>query len=214
MSIDKLDWHYDSAEELYRKDNGIKEDLSEELIEEVEMLAGNHIGMFIRWLIDSDLFNEDYVDEETIEKVKSGSLSPTKLLIEKLDSKLIDSEIKENARAFVMEYYDKDYFNDYDSKCLKDFEVYSVISTEEDYQQLKKIIDFTYSHYLKTGKYMNYSRIVNKKNLMIMFICCFIGTVIFFSIAIGLGMNSEMVFLFSVFGLTLGLFMTDRFKKK
>ena len=73
--------------------------------------------------------------------------------------------------------------------------------------------DNTIELYKETNSIKNEKKEM-KNNLMIMFICCFIGTVIFFSIAIGLGMNSEMVFLFSVFGLTLGLFMTDRFKKK
>lgn len=52
MSIDKADWHWDDAEKLYRKTNNVEGKLTEEQQEEIWLLASNHIGLFLRWLID------------------------------------------------------------------------------------------------------------------------------------------------------------------
>ena len=57
MSIDKADWHWDDTEKLYRKTNNVKGELTEEQQEEIWLLASNHIGLFLRWLIDRG-FNE------------------------------------------------------------------------------------------------------------------------------------------------------------
>ena len=55
MAIDKADWHWDDTEKLYRKTNNVEGKLTEEQQEEIWLLASNHIGLFLRWLIDRGL---------------------------------------------------------------------------------------------------------------------------------------------------------------
>ena len=76
MSIDKADWHWDDAEKLYRKTNNVEGKLTEEQQEEIWLLASNHIGLFLRWLIDRG-FNEliDESDEESCVQVREGKMS-------------------------------------------------------------------------------------------------------------------------------------------
>ena len=75
MAIDKADWHWDDTEKLYRKTNNVEGKLTEEQQEEIWLLASNHIGLFLRWLIDRG-FNEliDESDEESCVQVREGKI--------------------------------------------------------------------------------------------------------------------------------------------
>ena len=76
MAIDKADWHWDDTEKLYRKTNNVEGKLTEEQQEEIWLLASNHIGLFLRWLIDRG-FNEliDESDEKYCVQVREGKMS-------------------------------------------------------------------------------------------------------------------------------------------
>lgn len=76
MAIDRADWHWDSAEELYRKNRNITGDLTDEQEEIIWLFAGNHIGLFLRWIIEHGFEGED-VDEDECGKVRSGQMSGT-----------------------------------------------------------------------------------------------------------------------------------------
>ena len=153
MSIDKADWHWDDAEKLYRKTNNVEGKLTEEQQEEIWLLASNHIGLFLRWLIDRG-FNEliDESDEESCVQVREGKMSGAEYLMHILDGAFCENDIKPNVRDFAVNYYDKQYFNDYGKTCpAKDLCVpcYSFTSGDDDYNALRPLIDEAYEEYCR-----------------------------------------------------------------
>ena len=99
MSIDKADWHWDDTEKLYRKTNNVKGELTEEQQEEIWLLASNHIGLFLRWLIDRG-FNKliDESDEESCVQVREGKMSGAEYLMHILDGAFCENDIKPNVQ--------------------------------------------------------------------------------------------------------------------
>lgn len=151
MAIDRVDWHWDSAEKLYRENHDITAELTEEQANEIGLLAGNHIGLFVRWLIEHDLEGED-ADEEDCLKVKSKQMTGTEYLMNDCDGKFWEEDVKDDVLPFVETYYESsDYFRDYAECCIDDEEkpLYGVISSEEDYLKLKKRIDHAYAEFQK-----------------------------------------------------------------
>ena len=135
MAIDKADWHWDDTEKLYRKTNNVEGKLTEEQQEEIWLLASNHIGLFLRWLIDRG-FNE-LIDE---------------YIMYILDGVLCDDVIKPDVYDFVEKYYDEQYFKDYGETCpVKDLSVpcYGFISGDDDYNALRPLIDEAYEEYCR-----------------------------------------------------------------
>ena len=52
MAIDRADWHWDTAEKEFRETNGITGGLTQEQIKQIWLLASDHIGLFVQWIID------------------------------------------------------------------------------------------------------------------------------------------------------------------
>lgn len=153
MAIDKADWHWDDTEKLYRKTNNVEGKLTEEQQEEIWLLASNHIGLFLRWLIDRG-FNEliDESDEESCVQVREGKMSGAEYIMYILDGVLCDDVIKPEVYDFVEKYYGEPYFNDYGETCpVKDLSVpcYSFISGDDDYNALRPLIDEAYEEYCR-----------------------------------------------------------------
>jgi len=145
MAIDKADWHWDDTEKLYRKTNNVEGKLTEEQQEEIWLLASNHIGLFLRWLIDRG-FNEliDESDEKYCVQVREGKMSGAEYIMYILDGVLCDDVIKPDVYDFVEKYYDEQYFKDYGETCpVKDLSVpcYGFISGDDDYNALRPLID-------------------------------------------------------------------------
>ena len=97
MAIDKADWHWDDTEKLYRKTNNVEGKLTEEQQEEIWLLASNHIGLFLRWLIDRG-FNEliDESDEESCVQVREGKMSGAEYLMYILNGAFCEKDLKHN----------------------------------------------------------------------------------------------------------------------
>ena len=150
MQIDRADWHWESAEELYRKTHNVTGELTEKQEDEIWLFAANHIGLFLKWIIEQD-FESDDSDKEECEKVKKGQMSGTEYLLENCDGKFWDSDIRDDILPFIEFYYESnDYFNDYCECCLSDPDkpCYGVISDENDYLKLKEKIDEAYKRFL------------------------------------------------------------------
>lgn len=153
MAIDKADWHWDDTEKLYRKTNNVEGKLTEEQQEEIWLLASNHIGLFLRWLIDRG-FNEliDESDEKYCVQVREGKMSGAEYIMYILDGVLCDDVIKPDVCDFVEKYYDEQYFKDYGETCpVKDLSVpcYGFISGDDDYNALRPLIDEAYEEYCR-----------------------------------------------------------------
>ena len=72
MAIDRADWHWDSAEKLYRETHGITGELTDEQENEIWLLAGDHIGMFLRWIIENG-FEGEAMSVPSLSSVKNAS---------------------------------------------------------------------------------------------------------------------------------------------
>lgn len=153
MAIDRADWHWDSAEKLYRETHNITGELTEEQEDEIWLLAGNHIGLFLRWIIDRGFQGED-ADPESCEKVRSGLMSGTEYLMQWCDGKLWDEDIREDILPFVKDHYEEGdrFFKDYCDCCGIDLPVYGFISGDEDYARLKERIDEAYAKFTEGGQ--------------------------------------------------------------
>lgn len=152
MAIDRADWHWDSTEKLYRKKHNITGELTEKQEDEIWILAANHIGLFLRWIIERGLEGDD-ADVEDCEKVRNGQMSGTEYLLRNCDGKLWDEDIREDILPFIEFYYNSNaYYSDYGDCCTNDDDkpCFGIISSEDDYLQLKGKIDEAYKNFLET----------------------------------------------------------------
>lgn len=151
MTFDKADWHWESAAELYKKRHNIIGDFTQEQIADIWLLASNHIGLFIKWLIDNNLQGED-ADIETCQKVRDGLMTGSEYLMSDLDGVFCEDDVNECALEFVKQYYDdvNAYLEDYCKTCPcndSDVPCYSFISDINDYNALRTRIDAAYKKY-------------------------------------------------------------------
>lgn len=52
MSLDNAEWNWESAAKLYRKNHKITGEFTQEQVDEIWLYVSNHIGLFLKWLID------------------------------------------------------------------------------------------------------------------------------------------------------------------
>ena len=152
MAIDRIDWHWDDAEAYYRINHGggSGKELTQEQIRTIALHAGNHIGLFLRWLVDRDLQSPEALPEK-VEKLRAGGMTGAEFLMEECDGRLWEEDISPQAMPFVREYYDGGkYFEDYGDCCLGDDKpLYGTLTSEEDYRQLSARIDRAYEEFKK-----------------------------------------------------------------
>ncbi len=149
MAIDRADWHWDSAEKAYREKHSITGELTDEQEQEIWFLAANHIGLFLRWIIERVLEGEE-ADREDCQLVRNGQMSGTMYFLKNCDGKFWDDDVADDALPFVEAYYNGDhYFADYGECCINDRDkpIYGVISDESDYQLLRDKIDAAYQRF-------------------------------------------------------------------
>lgn len=147
MAIDRYDWHYDSAEKAYRERNNISGELTDEQSEEVCLYAADHIGLFLKWIIESGFEGEES-DPEGCELVRKGEINGAQYLMEYCDGKFWDVDVSDEIRPFVAWYYESDenlYFNDLESVINGDF--YETISGDTEFNAVKPLIDKAYSKF-------------------------------------------------------------------
>ncbi|MDE7399147.1 MAG: hypothetical protein K2N06_06410 [Oscillospiraceae bacterium] len=147
MSIDRYDWHYDSAEKAYRERNNINGELTEEQAEEVCLYASDHIGLFLKWIIESGFEGEES-DPEGCELVRKGEINGAQYLMNYCDGKFWDVDVSDEIRPFVAWYYESDenlYFNDFESVMTGDF--YETISGDTEFNAVKPLIDKAYAKF-------------------------------------------------------------------
>ena len=152
MAIDRADWHWENTEKLYRKTHCITGNLTEEQENEIWLLAGNHIGLFLRWIINNGMEGDD-ADKDDCEKVRNGQMTGTEYLFKNCDGKLWNEDIREDILPFIEFYYSSnDYYDDYRDCCINDVDkpCFGVISDEEDYLKLQKKIDKACERFLKS----------------------------------------------------------------
>lgn len=95
MALDRADWHYEDAEKQYRETHEVNGELTNAQINEIWLKAANHIGLFLRWVIENNLEGED-ADEEGCKEVREGKITGAEYLMEYCDGKFWDSDISED----------------------------------------------------------------------------------------------------------------------
>ncbi len=156
MAIDRADWHWASAEELFRKTNGISGDLTQDQVNTIWLYAANHIGLFIQWIIDRGFEGED-ANMEDCEKVRARQMSGAEYLMVDCDGKLWESDIREDILPFVKAYYldeNGEYLAHY-AECCLDFDnlpCYGVISEKEAYSRLRDKIDNAFEAFQRENR--------------------------------------------------------------
>lgn len=156
MAIDRYDWHYDSAAEAYRERNGITGELTEEQEEEICLYAADHIGLFLRWVIENGFEGKgedeeiDEIVQKGCEKVRNGEITGAEYLMNYCDGKFWDCDICDEIKPFVEEYYNSDdknrpyqYFIDLVA-AIGEENIYQIISGDTEYNALKPLIDRAY----------------------------------------------------------------------
>lgn len=149
MAIDRYDWHYDSAAKAYCERNNITGELTEDQANEVCFYAADHIGLFLRWVIENHFEGEES-DPEGCERVRKGEITGARYLLDYCDGKFWDVDICDEIKPFVAEYYESDdrdrpyqYFIDLVAAIGGD-NVYQIISGDKEYNALKPLIDRAY----------------------------------------------------------------------
>lgn len=152
MSIDRVSRHFENASRFYKINHNISGELNPQQQYEVSLLAGNHIGVFYRWILEKG-FSTD-TNPDTL-RVISGDMSGTEYLLLHHGGELKKELISKDAFPFVDEYYchNNYYFGDYVWCCIDtdDKDLYCVISGNEDYDKLKVRIDDEYKEYNERG---------------------------------------------------------------
>ena len=137
MAIDRIDWHYDSAAEAFCRETGkSKPEAGDEIT--ICRRAGNHIGLFIMWLVKNDLLDAEEGDPEAAEMVRNEEMLGVDYLIDCIDGKLWDSDIKVFVADAIEDIYN-DYLNVY-AEWYKPAD-YSTVSSWADYRSLAALLD-------------------------------------------------------------------------
>lgn len=99
MAFDKMDWHAVTFPDSIPYEN-----------------AGTHIGMYLAWLVNNDLIQDDWREEfaDAFERVRSREMTGRDLLVECLDEALPEELMVDEALEFTGEYYVTSYIDDFE----------------------------------------------------------------------------------------------------
>jgi hypothetical protein len=136
---------YDKAEYHYGGD--YPEDLTGEQ-------AFVHTGMYLGWIIDHDLYSEEFASEcpDLIKQFKAGQITGARVY-EWWDGCLSDDMLNEEGNAFSQFYFDFEqgqFLADYDELLAGDLpSLYHVEDSQENYDKLKARINQRYEAWKK-----------------------------------------------------------------
>ena len=80
MTLERADWHWDSAEKQYREKNNCSGALTDEQQWEIWLKAANHIGLFLWWIIDRG-FEGENLDAGECDMVRNGQMTGTEFFM-------------------------------------------------------------------------------------------------------------------------------------
>ncbi|MEF9987531.1 MAG: hypothetical protein RR797_00470 [Christensenella sp.] len=130
MAFDKMDWHAVTFPDSIPYEN-----------------AGTHIGVYLAWLVNNDLIQEDWQKEfyDEIMRVKNREMTGRDLLIECFDNSLIEDVMVDEALEFTSDYYDSAYIDDYadalaENNVDSEFALYLHEDSWDNYDKVEPII--------------------------------------------------------------------------
>ena len=108
---------------------------------ESEQDAATHIGMFVSWLINHQLWGSfPGIDwSSTVSLVRNRSMSGRTFILEHCDGKLMSEMLTEEGAAFSEAYYLKSYLKDFQRVLARDGDNL-VDDTWDNYDRLAKVI--------------------------------------------------------------------------
>ena len=146
--IDNIDWHYDSAKKAYSEVFG---EFNLELVD-INRYAAAHIVYFLAWLIMNDALEKTSAKELSgrIENVKNKIESPTDILLDYFDGKLLRSDIDPKYVRFIDSYFEDGFIHDY-SNMLIGFkeDAYLTEFRWERYKLLEPVITTRYNSFMR-----------------------------------------------------------------
>lgn len=117
-----------------------------------ESHAYHHTVYFFRWLLEQDLMSDEFRAETKFDKTAISNEVVLRIY-EWWDTCLIDDMLSDEGNAFSQSYFDFDkgeYLRDYIRLLQGSLQSeFHIPLTEEDYQQLKPIIDRRYEQWKK-----------------------------------------------------------------
>ena len=144
---DNIDWHYDDAKKAYSEKFG---EYNLELVD-INRIAGAHIVYFLTWLIMNDALEQTVRLElnDDIDNVKKRIASPTDILLEYFDGKLLRSDINPRYNRFADCYYETDYFKDYSNllSCVNEDPYLSEFNWNR-YNKIEPVITRRYNEFI------------------------------------------------------------------
>ena len=119
-----------------------------------------HTGMFICWLIDNDLLDEEFFEDGIVDikRVKNRELTGAQFYEIWMDGVFAIEEVSELGNRFALHYFDFDtgmYVNDYENILAKQLPtLFHVQDSWENYEKIRKVIDSRFAEWnnIKTEK--------------------------------------------------------------
>lgn len=114
-----------------------------------------HTGMFICWLIDNDLLDEDFFEDsaEDIKRVKNRELTGAQFYEIQMDGVFAIEEVSELGNRFALQYFDFDtgeYLNDYEKTLASHLPtLFHIQDNWENYEKIRKVIDRRFAEWSK-----------------------------------------------------------------
>jgi hypothetical protein len=111
-----------------------------------------HTGMFLGWLIDNDLYSEEFKEdmEGYIAAFKAREMTGAKIYEER-DGALVDDMLNEEGNAFAQAYFDFEkgkYLDDYDELLVQDLpSLFNVEDTWDNYTFIANRISDRYAEW-------------------------------------------------------------------
>ncbi|MBS1511253.1 MAG: hypothetical protein JST86_10460 [Bacteroidetes bacterium] len=112
-----------------------------------------HTGMFLAWLIDTDLVSDEFKTEhrKEIEQFKKQKITGSQIFQNCCDGVLMLNELNELGNQFALPYFSlntKRYLADYSKVLAVDLpSFYYVEDTWENYKKLKAVLDKTFQEW-------------------------------------------------------------------
>ena len=146
MTIDRIEYHWDSVEGLFEDDDTQWE------------IAGAHIGYYIEWAYKKGFtpMEEDNENEGALEVV-IGDVSGIEYLIEYCDTKFLDSDLSPEGLAFTTFVYDT-YLTDYEK--IIGCKPFTQLYNPQHLEKVSLYLDKAYTQYLKKPVYQEEEKTV------------------------------------------------------
>ena len=116
-----------------------------------------HTGMFLGWILDNDLYDSDFWQNEAgyIASFKAREMTGAKVYGYACDGALVDELLNAEGNAFARQYFDFEhgkYVDDYDEVLGDDLpSLYHVEDTWENYERIARRISARFAEWKQTS---------------------------------------------------------------